>query len=98
MYENKFFNHDNKARVLVTDLGLGGLSVQAQINKKLTDLKIVPSVEIIYYNSLADRKYGYNRMKSIDEKVEVFDSALQGMDKFDPELILIACNTKLSFR
>jgi glutamate racemase len=91
-YDNEILKKDH-LRIIVTDSGLGGLSVQALLDRELRKLRIDTSFEIIFYNSLASHDYGYNSMASYDEKVRVFDIALSGMIKLNPDIILIACNT-----
>ncbi|MCB0753069.1 MAG: aspartate/glutamate racemase family protein [Ignavibacteriae bacterium] len=80
-------------KIIVTDSGLGGLAVQALLDKQLRKLKINSKIELIFFNSVALHDYGYNDMLDHEEKITVFDSALTGMLKLDPDLILIACNT-----
>ena len=90
--DNKIFEKDH-LKIIVTDSGLGGLSVQGLLDKELRKRKIDCTVELIFFNSVVDHDYGYNQMKNHDEKVQVFNSALSAMLRFDPDLILIACNT-----
>lgn len=90
--DNKIFEKDH-LKIIVTDSGLGGLSVQALLDKELRNRKIDSTVELIFFNSVVHHDYGYNQMKNHDEKVQVFNSALSAMLRFDPDLILIACNT-----
>lgn len=83
-----------KIRILVTDSGLGGLSVAAGVDKKLNQFKPFKEAEIIFFNSLPAHNKGYNSMKDVKQKAKVFDSALNSMvDNCHPDIILIACNT-----
>ena len=82
----------DRFKVIVTDSGLGGLSVQALLDKNLRS-KTDKNIDLIFFNSLADSNYGYNSIKNKSDKINVFNSALIGMMKFEPDLILIACNT-----
>ena len=82
----------NEFRIVITDSGLGGLSVQALMDKKLR-INGNKKFELIYFNSFAGGNLGYNSLKNNNDKLIVFDSALQGMMKFNPDMILIACNT-----
>ncbi len=83
-----------KIKILITDSGLGGLSVAADVENKLSTFKPFKEAEIIFFNSLPAHNKGYNSMKDIKQKVKVFDSALNSMVKnFNPDIILIACNT-----
>ena len=78
--------------IVVTDSGIGGYSVAAEL---FTRLKVSPpqDVHIIFFNALFDAKSGYNRLNTLAEKAEKFDAALRGMLAFAPDLIAIACNT-----
>jgi len=81
-------------KVLVTDSGLGGLSVCAAVDSLATSSGRYSHVQLVFANALPDSGSGYNRMKSLDEKVKVFNDALNGMvAAFHPDIILIACNT-----
>lgn len=81
-------------RIVITDSGLGGLSVCSQIEYLAGKNKSIENLELIYFNSLPDNGYGYNSLKDDFEKAEVFNSALISMyNKFHPDKILIACNT-----
>ena len=83
-----------KLRIIITDSGLGGLSVTADVEKKLSFFKPFQEVEIIFFNSLPAHNKGYNSIKDMKQKAKVFDSALNSMIKnFHPDIILIACNT-----
>ena len=79
---------------LVTDSGLGGLSVCAAIDSLARATGRFGDVHLIFANALPDAGSGYNKMKSMERKVQVFDDALRGMTaRFHPDLVLIACNT-----
>ena len=81
-------------KILVTDSGLGGLSVVADLEKRLEDSGIYKNVNIIFVNSLFSNKSGYNSLANNEEKIRVFNNALMSMEKnYKPDLILIACNT-----
>ncbi|MEN8193626.1 MAG: hypothetical protein ABFS12_12465 [Bacteroidota bacterium] len=81
-------------RIVVTDSGLGGISVLAELERKLKETKIYKNVELLFFNALYSKSLGYNSMKNIDEKAAVFNNALFSIQKnYDPEIILIACNT-----
>ena len=80
--------------VLVTDSGLGGLSVCADLDARVRQTGTYRKVRIIFANALPESNRGYNRMKTTEEKVRVFDAALHGMARtFSPDVILVACNT-----
>ncbi len=80
--------------IVVTDSGLGGLSVAADLAARLPASGIVRSARIVFVNAEPDVGLGYNDMKFEADKVRVFDAALSAMEtRYRPDLILIACNT-----
>ncbi|HSB35772.1 MAG TPA: hypothetical protein VLH41_02790 [Thermoanaerobaculia bacterium] len=80
--------------ILVTDSGLGGLSVVADLAARMPASGIVRSARIVFVNAEPDVGLGYNDMKYESDKARVFDGALAAMEtRFSPDLILIACNT-----
>ncbi len=81
-------------RIVVTDSGLGGLSVVAELERRLNENPIYTNGEIIFFNSLYSHEYGYNLMSELNEKTKVFNNALNSMvDNYNPDIILMACNT-----
>jgi glutamate racemase len=90
---NNFFEKE-EVTILITDSGLGGLSVTAQVDSLINQYSSFKKANIIFFNSQPEDTIGYNRMKNIERKIEVFNDALEGMVKwFNPDIILIACNT-----
>ncbi len=80
--------------ILVTDSGLGGLAVAADVEHRVRSSRIYPRVKVIFANALAEKNYGYNSMTTREEKIRVFSAALSGMSSwYRPDIILIACNT-----
>ncbi len=80
--------------VLVTDSGLGGLSVCADLDQKARATGRYRVLNIIFCNALPEASQGYNRMPSVERKIRVFDDALAGMARwYAPDAILVACNT-----
>ena len=80
--------------IVVTDSGLGGLSVAADLENQLRVKNNSGKFKIVFFNSLAASDFGYNSMHSMAKKSEVFDSALNSIEKlYNPDIILIACNT-----
>ena len=80
--------------IVVTDSGLGGLSVAADLAARLPGSGIVRSARIVFVNAEPDVGLGYNDMKREADKARVFDGALAAMEtRYKPDLILIACNT-----
>ncbi len=88
-----FFKKDS-VTVLVTDSGLGGLSVAADVTERLKTFKVFKKARVIFFNAQPGPHTGYNDMKTTDQKVRIFNNALQAMNaKYQPDLLLIACNT-----
>ncbi len=84
----------DKITVVITDSGLGGLSVVADAAKKLQHNPVFKEVELIFVNALFTNEGGYNSLQKREEKLKVFNSALQSMqDRYQPDIILVACNT-----
>ena len=81
-------------RIVITDSGLGGLSVVAELEKRLKENPIYENAELIFFNSLYSPEYGYNSLKDFIAKVRIFNNALNSIEQnYSPDLILIACNT-----
>jgi glutamate racemase len=93
---NELHNAVDKDEVtlIVTDSGLGGLAVCADIVEKAKERKQFALLHVIFCNALPESNRGYNRMSTSARKAQVFDDALTGMvDAFHPDALLIACNT-----
>jgi glutamate racemase len=83
-----------KIRILITDSGLGGLSVMAEIEKIISAGRSFKEAEIIFVNALPNANFRYNSMPDEQTKIKFFDRTLTGIEKwFHPDIILIACNT-----
>ena len=81
-------------RIVITDSGLGGLSVVAPLYEKIKNLHLKYPFELIFVNALPETGNGYNKMPNIASKVRVFNEVLSGIENFfSPDLICIACNT-----
>ncbi len=79
--------------ILVTDSGLGGLSVAADVAARLPESGVFRKVRIVFYNALFHNT-GYNGLDAEAEKVRIFDVVLRAMEKrYHPDILLIACNT-----
>ena len=80
--------------IVITDSGLGGLSVVADAVEKFRQHAAFKQVNIVFFNALFRDHGGYNSLQTRDEKLRVFSSALQSMqDRYTPDIILVACNT-----
>jgi len=89
----QFFAKEH-VNILITDSGLGGLSVFADLAERIGQAGIFKEVTLTYFNAQPHLKSGYNSMGSEEQKIEVFENALDAMQQnFKPDIILIACNT-----
>jgi glutamate racemase len=80
--------------LLITDSGLGGLSVVAGMEQRARDEKAFAHLRLVFFNAQPAEGFGYNKMKSLAEKAGVFDGVLDAMcARYSPDAILIACNT-----
>lgn len=89
----EFFRKD-RVNILVTDSGLGGVSVAADVYERLKNSGIFTHGNVIFFNAQAHPEYVYNKMATNEQKIAVFDESLKKMEeKFKPDILLIACNT-----
>jgi glutamate racemase len=79
--------------VVITDSGLGGLLVCADLDRRLRETAGDGSVRLIYVNAWPDAHHGYNDLPDLGARAAVFDGALAAMTSFHPDFVLIACNT-----
>jgi len=85
---------ENIIKIVITDSGLGGLSIFAEIYERLKLLSFQKPIELIFSNALPETGRGYNRIPDTSKRIDIFNNALFGIEKyFHPELISIACNT-----
>ncbi len=90
---NGFFGKDSVV-ILVTDSGLGGLSVAANVAARMESHGIFRSVQVVFINAQPSKEQGYNSMKTTEQKIAVFNNALEAMaSTYSPDIILVACNT-----
>jgi glutamate racemase len=80
-------------RIVITDSGLGGLSICAELEKALRTSAAKRPIELIYVNAWPDPEWGYNDLPDPASRARVLDRALARMAAYRPDLILIACNT-----
>jgi glutamate racemase len=80
--------------IVITDSGLGGLSVVADAAEKFRQQPVFEKVNLVFVNALFSDQGGYNALQTREEKLSVFSNALQAMqDRYAPDIILVACNT-----
>ncbi len=79
--------------LVVADSGLGGLSICAEIVRRLIKSGHYGRLTVVYFNAWPLPGKGYNFFESDAERIRVFGNALSAMNQFKPDLICIACNT-----
>jgi glutamate racemase len=68
--------------------------VFAEVYEKLKQISLSKPVELIFANALPETGKGYNRMPDVNDRIKIFNNALNGFNEsYDPEIICIACNT-----
>lgn len=76
--------------LVITDSGLGGLSICAAIEQRLRTNR---NLRLTYVNVWPFEGKGYNDLPTVAERAEVFDRALSSLAALGPDRLLIACNT-----
>jgi glutamate racemase len=80
--------------ILITDSGVGGLSVCAYAERFVRTHGFREPVRLTFANAAPENDYGYNSMPTRDEKLQTFDRFLTNVHaRFAPDLIYVACNT-----
>ena len=80
--------------VAVTDSGLGGLAIMAELAARLEAARVAKRVHLVFFNALFSNDSGYNSLPTREAKLRVFDRALTALaDSERPDLIVIGCNT-----
>jgi glutamate racemase len=80
--------------ILITDSGVGGLSVVAYAERFVRTHGFREPVRLTFANAAPANDYGYNAMPSRAAKLETFDRFLRNVTaRFAPDLIYVACNT-----
>lgn len=80
--------------VLITDSGVGGLSVVAWAEQFVRLHGAAEPVRMTFANAAPANDYGYNSMPTNEEKIETFDRFLRSVTaRFAPDSIYVACNT-----
>ena len=82
-----------ETRIVVTDSGLGGLLIAANLERRLRESGGPGAVRLGYVNAWPDERFGYNDLPDLAARAEVFDRALAAMTALGPSTIVIACNT-----
>jgi glutamate racemase len=80
--------------ILITDSGVGGLSVVAYAERFVRTHGAAEPVRLTFANAAPANDYGYNAMPSREAKLETFDRFLRNVtERFAPDRIYVACNT-----
>jgi glutamate racemase len=80
--------------ILITDSGVGGLSVCAYAEQFVRTHGCTEPMRLTFANAAPANDYGYNSMPSREAKVETFDRFLRNVtSRFAPDSIYVACNT-----
>lgn len=80
--------------ILVTDSGVGGLSVVAYAERFVRLHGLSEPLRLTFANAAPANDFGYNSMRSKDEKLQTFDRFLGNVtERFAPDSIYVACNT-----
>lgn len=88
------FFQKKEVTIAVTDSGLGGLAVMAEALEGMEKAHTFEKVHFVFFNALFSNQGGYNSLQTREEKIRVFNSALDSLTKrYHPDLILIGCNT-----
>jgi glutamate racemase len=80
--------------ILITDSGVGGLSVVAYAERFVRVEGFTEPVRLTFANAAPENDYGYNSMPTREAKLETFDRFLRNVtERFGPDMIYVACNT-----
>lgn len=79
--------------IVITDSGLGGLSICGQIERNLGRTAPPCGTHLTYVNAWPDEGTGYNDLPDIAARAAMFDRALASIAAMAPDRIVIACNT-----
>jgi glutamate racemase len=78
---------------IVTDSGIGGLSICAEMERLLRLSGGHPPIRLTYFNAWPEPGSGYNSQPDVRRRASIFDCALTSMGQLQPDRIVIACNT-----
>ena len=80
--------------ILITDSGVGGLSVCAYAERFVRTCGFTEPVRLTFANAAPENDYGYTSMPSREVKIETFDRFLRNVTgRYRPDFIYVACNT-----
>ena len=87
--------------IVITDSGLGGLSVCAQLINLLKDFSVLENsvtskcdIKVTYVNAVPSNDKGYNKMSGKNEQIETFEKIISNTVRLiSPDSIFVACGT-----
>jgi glutamate racemase len=80
--------------IVITDSGVGGLSVCASAERFVRVHGYREPVRLTFVNAAPANDYGYNSMPSRQVKLDTFDRFLRAVtEQYAPDVIYVACNT-----
>jgi glutamate racemase len=80
--------------ILITDSGVGGLSVCAYAERFVRTHGFQEPIRLTFANAAPENDYGYNAMPSKEMKLQTFDRFLRNVtERYAPDFIYVACNT-----
>ena len=80
--------------ILITDSGVGGLSVCAYAERFVRTRGFKEPVRLTFANAAPENDHGYNSMPSKEVKLQTFDRFLRNVtQRYSPDFIYVACNT-----
>jgi glutamate racemase len=92
--QNDYLLRQKTIKIVVTDSGLGGLSVMEDLMHKIRESGYYTEAEIIFVNALFDSQSGYNALNSRNDKIIRFNTVLDAIEsRYAPDAIVVACNT-----
>jgi len=81
-------------RIGITDSGVGGLSVCAELEARLCRSPVREDIEVLYLNAAIEDHYAYNSMPDRLTKLRAFDRFLSSVQQnYQLDMLYIACNT-----
>nr|WP_319495406.1 hypothetical protein [uncultured Desulfobacter sp.] len=86
-------NDKKQITLVVTDSGLGGLSVCAGMAARFADDARYDHIHLVYFNAWPEQDKGYRHYPDPAARARVFNNALAAMAQYNPDHIYIACNT-----
>ncbi len=86
--------------LVITDSGLGGLSVCAKLMNLLEEAvslkknSLNENLKVTYINATPSNELGYNNMSGRNEQISTFKKIILNIEKYySPDLIFVACGT-----